>query len=823
MKLVGAALPSRIAALLKLVASRLAWQTRLTMDIEIEEVSTTSAAPIALSSGSSSSIQDAARHAARDAIAELQRLSVWHCSSCNRRDNSAWRPCEGCGRRQPATALAPSLQTAEVALRKPPCLAAVAQAEPQQVAYGLGAMAGCAAGLADATASEPVPVPPALGGADTSVLLNTGAKTTQVRYADTFAANEHLRKRRRDDGLPEEVEGKVSCRLVSEPPVREPLPRDSLMPPPPRPPPKRPEWRRGDWWCDNERCRAHVFADKLACFRCGRPRRGYEAEAQRSREYEAWQQRHASPARSASQPSERSSKATSQYTLGHTGHSRQRCVERDIVLRQLQRCLKHGRARRTGRDAWSIEYEGVSLITDDQRKIAITAFWTGRGLAPAWMASLPREPGNTQLMMDLDEDSGDGGGGGRGAGAPPASPSASRDSRAGDGWSDSGSIGGFSRAGSISRAGAEPMAEVARSLWWRGDEGAAAAAEAGGAAETARVGGNGSAAGPLCFAAGLSGAIFLTNTPNERECLDRGLFGLPRGQERLLRQIDGARGTTLLFLFNFQTRNLLGTFVASGPAGFPLQADAWAHGGVATPFPSQLPVAWHGRRLPRLHERAFAHVVRYLGGNCDRRQFELALSEGQVKDLVRLLHGEATEAPLPPPPRRAPAEPSLPAVLEEDGGGGDDDEGGAAPHAEAAAGSAVGGAVQDYARAVQVQLAERGGAPAGAVEWRCAAPGCGATNWAWRRCSKCDAEMPEAAVRATMQAARKVLDAPHGQHEAEEASAFRRGTMDGYALARAGVLTRHPGAFELCAPAVLPALPPPSVRTAALLHFNIHR
>ena len=78
-------------------------------------------------------------------------------------------------------------------------------------------------------------------------------------------------------------------------------------------------------------------------------------------------------------------------------------------------------------------------------------------------------------------------------------------------------------------------------------------------------------------------------------------------------------------------------------------------------------------------------------------------------------------------------------------------------------------------------------------------------------------------MRATMQAARKVLDAPHGQHEAEEASAFRRGTMDGYALARAGVLTRHPGAFEFCAPAVLPALPPPSVRTAALLQFNIHR
>ena len=78
----------------------------------------------------------------------------------------------------------------------------------------------------------------------------------------------------------------------------------------------------------------------------------------------------------------------------------------------------------------------------------------------------------------------------------------------------------------------------------------------------------------LGFAPQLRGCIFLTNSANQSECLRRQLFGLPHGQAGLLRQIDAARGSTLLFLFNFQRRCLLGAFIASGPAGFPLEASA---------------------------------------------------------------------------------------------------------------------------------------------------------------------------------------------------------------------------------------------------------
>ena len=79
---------------------------------------------------------------------------------------------------------------------------------------------------------------------------------------------------------------------------------------------------------------------------------------------------------------------------------------------------------------------------------------------------------------------------------------------------------------------------------------------------------------PPGFAPQLRGSIFLTNSANQSECLRRGLFGLPSGQAKLLRQIDAARDRTLLFLFNFQKRKLLGAFIASGPAGFPLEASA---------------------------------------------------------------------------------------------------------------------------------------------------------------------------------------------------------------------------------------------------------
>ena len=61
----------------------------------------------------------------------------------------------------------------------------------------------------------------------------------------------------------------------------------------------------------------------------------------------------------------------------------------------------------------------------------------------------------------------------------------------------------------------------------------------------------------------------------------------------------------------------------------PRLTQAWVRDGGRTPFPSQIPVAWHGARLPELPESDFKHVVKYTGGN----RFELSLSSAQVMAL----------------------------------------------------------------------------------------------------------------------------------------------------------------------------------------------
>ena len=67
--------------------------------------------------------------------------------------------------------------------------------------------------------------------------------------------------------------------------------------------------------------------------------------------------------------------------------------------------------------------------------------------------------------------------------------------------------------------------------------------------------------------------------------------------------------------------------------------------GGRTPFPSQIPVAWHGARLPELPESDFKHVVKYTGGN----RFELSLSSAQVMAPGMALGVGLSSSPSPSP------------------------------------------------------------------------------------------------------------------------------------------------------------------------------
>ena len=71
--------------------------------------------------------------------------------------------------------------------------------------------------------------------------------------------------------------------------------------------------------------------------------------------------------RSGSQP-------TSDFSYHSTAHSRQRAEERELLRRQLQACIKHGRCTLEGANKFRFVHDGITLITDQSKKIGITAF-----------------------------------------------------------------------------------------------------------------------------------------------------------------------------------------------------------------------------------------------------------------------------------------------------------------------------------------------------------------------------------------------------------------------------------------------------------------
>ena len=137
------------------------------------------------------------------------------------------------------------------------------------------------------------------------------------------------------------------------------------------------------------------------------------------------------------------------------------------------------------------------------------------------------------------------------------------------------------------------------------------------------------------------------------ECLGRGLFGLPTGRSKMVRDVSNALEQTILFLFNFTARTLTGVFMASGEAGFPLHERAWLPGAWSTergeevppprkakgkqqrtPLLAQLPVERVGPELPALPESAFSHVMKYEGDGSHK--FSYTLDAAQVEQLVTL-------------------------------------------------------------------------------------------------------------------------------------------------------------------------------------------
>ena len=160
----------------------------------------------------------------------------------------------------------------------------------------------------------------------------------------------------------------------------------------------------------------------------------------------------------------------------------------------------------------------------------------------------------------------------------------------------------------------------------------------------------------MIFRQDVCGAIFGASRTTFTECIQRQLFGLPASRSSMVREIaQRPHDRTILFLFNFHTRQLHGIFAPNGPAGFPLHKRAWVPGvwstalrcetnqgaqtggkmalAERTPFAAQLPVRRVGEPFAPLDEAQYRPIMRYVDGH----KFDLQLNASQVEELVTLL------------------------------------------------------------------------------------------------------------------------------------------------------------------------------------------
>lgn len=79
------------------------------------------------------------------------------------------------------------------------------------------------------------------------------------------------------------------------------------------------------------------------------------------------------------------------------------------------------------------------------------------------------------------------------------------------------------------------------------------------------------------------GAIFMSNSSTRKECLKRELFGLPIGQAGFVKQVKAGM---MLFLFEFESRELYGVFEACSDGGINIQPNAFRSSGKQ--FPAQV-------------------------------------------------------------------------------------------------------------------------------------------------------------------------------------------------------------------------------------------
>ncbi|KAG7573665.1 Development/cell death domain [Arabidopsis suecica] len=124
------------------------------------------------------------------------------------------------------------------------------------------------------------------------------------------------------------------------------------------------------------------------------------------------------------------------------------------------------------------------------------------------------------------------------------------------------------------------------------------------------------------------GAIFMSNNSTRKECLSRGLFGLPIGLAGFVKQVKAGM---MLFLFEFEKRELHGVFQACSDGAINIEPNAFQSSGKQ--FPAQVKFTEKWRCRP-LCESEFGNAIHE--NYFTSKKFKFGLSKAQVQRLLKL-------------------------------------------------------------------------------------------------------------------------------------------------------------------------------------------
>ncbi|XVF40058.1 hypothetical protein PTKIN_Ptkin01aG0082000 [Pterospermum kingtungense] len=124
------------------------------------------------------------------------------------------------------------------------------------------------------------------------------------------------------------------------------------------------------------------------------------------------------------------------------------------------------------------------------------------------------------------------------------------------------------------------------------------------------------------------GAIFMSNNATKKECLRRKVFGLPSSMSGFVKQVKAGM---ILFLFEFERRELHGVFQASSDGAMNIMPHAFSSSRKQFPAQVKFTPLWNCRPLS---ENEFRDAIRE--NYFSRYKFNFGLSEDQVRRLLSL-------------------------------------------------------------------------------------------------------------------------------------------------------------------------------------------